>query len=412
LEVGGWTGFADAFTHISEGLARAEDLHVSICAVLLAEACNISLAEVSNPGIPALSPNRLSWVSQNYVRAETIAAANDLLLDAYRRIPLVGALGDGHIATVDGVRFRVPVRSIHTGPNPRYFARGRGVTWLNYLSDQFAGLHAIVVPGTLRDSLMILDGLLELAPPGDGGPTVIITDQAAYSDQVFGLFWLLGYQFSPRPAGLPDQRFWRIARHADYGPLDGLARHRVNVELIVEQWEDILRVAGSLSTGTVRASELLRVLQGGGRPSRLGRAIAELGRVAKTLHLLAWIDSEKLRRETGVGLNFHEGRHSVARVIFHGNEGQLRQPYRDGQEDQLGALGFALNALVLWNAQYLDDAIAQLRAAGHPITNEDLRRLSPLQHEHIKMLGHFPFTLPHELADGRRRPLRELGRAA
>jgi TnpA family transposase len=412
LEVCRWTGFADAFTHLSEGLARAEDLPVSICAVLLAEACNISLAEVANPGIPALSPHRLSWVSQNYVRAETIAAANERLLDVYRRMPLVQALGDGHIATVDGMRFRVPVRSIHTGPNPRYFARGRGVTWLNYLSDQFAGLHAIVVPGTLRDSLMILDGLLELAPPGDGSPTVIITDQASYSDQIFGLFWLLGYQFSPRPAGLPDQRFWRIHPHADYGPLDGLARQRINSDLIVEQWEDILRVAGSLSTGTVRASELLRVLQGGGHPTRLGRAIAEIGRVAKTLHLLAWIDSEELRRETSVGLNRHEGRHRVARIIFHGNEGQLRQPYRDGQEDQLGALGFALNALVLWNAQYLDDAITELRNTGHHIPDEDLRRLSPLQYEHIKMLGHFPFSLPHELLDGRRRPLRELGQAA
>ena len=412
LEVGRWTGFADAFTHLSEGLARAQDLHISICAVLLAEACNISLAEVANSGVPALSLNRLAWVSQNYVRSETVAAANELLLDVYRRIPLVRTLGDGHIATVDGMRFRVPIRSIHTGPNPRYFARGRGVTWLNYLTDQFAGLHAIVVPGTLRDSLMILDGLLELQRPGDGGPTMIITDQASYSDQIFGLFWLLGYQFSPRPAGLPDQRFWRIERHADYGSLNGLARQRINAELICEQWEDILRVAGSLSTGTVRASELLRVLQGGGRPSRLGRAIAELGRIAKTLHLLAWIDSEQLRRETGVGLNRHESRHSVARVIFHGNEGQLRQPYREGMEDQLGALGFALNALVLWNAQYLDDAIAQLRATGHHITDEDLRRLSPLQHEHIKMLGNFPFTLPHDLLDGQRRQLRELGQAA
>jgi hypothetical protein len=113
LEVCRWTGFADPFTHLSEGRARAEDLHTSICAVLLAEACNISLAEIANPGIPALSPNRLAWVSQNYVRSETIAAANELLLDVYRRIPLVQALGDGHIATVDGMRFRVPIRSIH-----------------------------------------------------------------------------------------------------------------------------------------------------------------------------------------------------------------------------------------------------------------------------------------------------------
>jgi TnpA family transposase len=33
---------------------------------------------------------------------------------------------------------------------------------------------------------------------------MIITDQASYSDRIFGLFWRLGYQFSPRPAGLPD----------------------------------------------------------------------------------------------------------------------------------------------------------------------------------------------------------------
>jgi TnpA family transposase len=91
----------------------------------------------------------------------------------------------------------------------------------------------------------------------------------------------------------------------------------------------------------VRASELLRVLQGGGRPTRLGRATGELGRIAKTLHLLSWIDSEEHRRQTSISLNRHEARHRVARVIFHGNEGQLRQPYRDGQEDQLGALGFS-----------------------------------------------------------------------
>ena len=408
LEVCRWTRFSDAFTHLSEGRARVEDLHISVCAVLLAEACNISLQDVSHPGIPALTYGRLAWVSQNYVRAETIAAANELLLAFHERIPFAQALGGGDIATVDGIRFRVPVRTIHAAPNPRYFATGRGVTWLNYMSDQFAGLHAIVVPGTLRDSLVILDGLLELQPPGAGGPTTIITDQASYSDQVFGLFWLLGYQFSPRPAALPDQRFWRIDRHANYGPLDGLARNRIDPRPIITHWDDILRVAGSLSTGTVRASELLRVLQGGGRPTPLGRAIAELGRAAKTLHLLAYVDSDAYRRRIGVHINRHEGRHSVARVIFHGNRGELRQPYRQGQEDQLSALGLALNILVLWNTQYMDDAINHLRATGREPTDEDLARLSPLQHEHTKMLGTFHFALPAELLAGQRRPLRDL----
>jgi hypothetical protein len=68
------------------------------------------------------------------MHAETIAAADDLLLPFHARIPLVGAFGGGDIATVDGMRFRVPVRTIHADPNRRYFATGRGVTWLNYMS--------------------------------------------------------------------------------------------------------------------------------------------------------------------------------------------------------------------------------------------------------------------------------------
>src|SRR4051812_6410070 len=59
-----------------------------------------------------------------------------------------------------------------------------------------------------------------------------MTDTAAYADTVFGLFWLLGYQFSPRLADIGDARFWRINRTADYGVLNGLARHRIDIELI------------------------------------------------------------------------------------------------------------------------------------------------------------------------------------
>lgn len=54
------------------------------------------------------------------------------------------------------MRFVVPVRTVHAGPNPKYFGFGRGVTWYNLLSDQCSGLNAITVPGTLRDSLVLL----------------------------------------------------------------------------------------------------------------------------------------------------------------------------------------------------------------------------------------------------------------
>jgi hypothetical protein len=61
---------------------------------------------------------------------------------------------------------------------------------------------------------------------------------------------------------------------------------------------------------------------------------------------------------------------------------------------------------VLWNTPIHGRRDRPPRRSGREISDEHLARLSPLQHEHILMLGTFPFTLPHELADGQRRPLR------
>ena len=54
------------------------------------------------------------------------------------------------------MRFLAPASAIHAGPNPKYFGQGRGLTWNNLLSNQFSGLNGLVVPGTLRDSLVLL----------------------------------------------------------------------------------------------------------------------------------------------------------------------------------------------------------------------------------------------------------------
>ncbi|GAA2680584.1 hypothetical protein GCM10010412_064850 [Nonomuraea recticatena] len=89
------------------------------------------------------------------------------------------------------------------------------------------GIGGLVVPGTLRDSLFILDALFNL----DGGPKpeTVVTDNASYSDIVFGLFAICGYQFSPRIADLADTRLWRTNTAASYGPLEHMSRHTMSL---------------------------------------------------------------------------------------------------------------------------------------------------------------------------------------
>ena len=406
LELHEKTGFADEFTHVSESNARVEDLHISICAVLMAEACNIGLEPLIKHHIPALTRHRLNWVKQNYLRAETIIRANARLVDYQATLSLAKKWGGGEVASADGMRFVTPIRTINSGPNRKYFGSSRGITWYNFVSDQYSGFHGIVIPGTLRDSIFVLEGLLEQQTSLK--PTEIMTDTAGASDMVFGLFWLLGYQFSPRLADAGEAIFWRVDKSADYGILNELARGCVNSQRIEQHWEDMMRIAGSLKLGTVHASELIRSLLKSERPSGLAKAIIEVGRINKTLYLLNYIDDEDYRRRILTQLNRGEGRHSVARVICHGRRGEIRKRYREGQEDQLSALGLVTNAVILWNSIYMQAALGYLRQQSLEIRKEDEARLSPLVYSHINVLGHYSFTLAEQVMNGQLRPLNQI----
>jgi TnpA family transposase len=166
-------------------------------------------------------------------------------------------------------------------------------------------------------------------------------------------------------------------------------------------------VAGSLKLGAVKASDLVRALQAGSRPSELAKAIAEVGRIAKSLFLLSYVDDEAHRRRVLGQLNRHESRHDLARVLFHGDRGRVRKRYREGQEDQLSSLGLALNAVCLWNTLYLDRAVSHLREGGAEVRDEDLARVSPLGHAHVRVLGRYHFRLDDSVEGGGMRPLRD-----
>jgi len=379
---------------------------VTVRPIVSREEYNIGLAPLVQPDHPALTRDRLAWVQQNYFRNETLTQANVRLVAAQAEIRIAQAWGGGEVASADGLRFVVPVRTINAGGSPKHFPREQGLTWYNGISNQNMGFNALVVPGALRDAPYLLNLLLEQQT--HLRPVEVMTDTAGYSDTVFGLFWLLGYQFSPRLADLKDMRFWRLNLKADYGVLNDLGRHTIATKVIVDYWDDLLRLAGSLKLGTVSADAVVRWLHGDKRPRSMARAVSELGRIAKTLYLLAYLDDVTYRRRILVQLNKGERRHGLARVIFYGQRGELRQRYRVGQEDQLGALGLVLNCVVLRNTRYLDAAINHLTEQGQEIRTEDMARLSPFTHRHINLLGRYTFTVPEAVVRGGLRPLRDL----
>jgi hypothetical protein len=149
---------------------------------------------------------------------------------------------------------------------------------------------------------------------------------------VFGIFSMLGYRFAPRFADLGDQRFWRAdlpdGTTPKHGPLEAIARKQDQPAEDPPQGSDLTRVAGSLVTNQVRAYDLLRMFARGGRPTPLGQAFAEYGRIDKTLHLLSILDpiDDTYRRRLNKQLTAQESWHRPARKICHGNGGRSARP--------------------------------------------------------------------------------------
>jgi TnpA family transposase len=141
-------------------------------------------------------------------------------------------------------------------------------------SDQCTGLNGIIEAETVRDSLILL--AVVLGQQTHLQPTEIMIDTGAYTDIMFAIFWLLGYQFCPRLADMGDARFWRIDKEAHYGPLNNLARHNANVGKIRNNWDDFLRLAGSLKLGLVHPYNLIRTLHKGDKTTELQKGLVNL----------------------------------------------------------------------------------------------------------------------------------------
>lgn len=150
MEVMSWyPEFIEAFTLISGERARVADLGLSVAAVLCGRAMNAGFKIRHHSQGAGVDAGSVLHVDQCYVRAERLTAANAVLVDAQAGIDRARAWGGGLVASIDGMRFVVPVRTHHARPNPKYFGRRSGVSRLNMPNDQSAGLGGA---GCFRDT--------------------------------------------------------------------------------------------------------------------------------------------------------------------------------------------------------------------------------------------------------------------
>lgn len=101
-----------------------------------------------------------------------------------------------------------------------------------------------------------------------------------------------------------------------------------------------------------------------------------------------------------------EAKAALARAVFLGRLGELRDRSFENQRYRASGLNLVVAAIVLWNTVYLERAVEALRASGQEVSDPLLSHLSPLGWEHINLTGDYIWRQNKEVERGGFRPLR------
>ena len=171
-------------------------------------------------------------------------------------------------------------------------------------------------------------------------------------------------------------------------------RATVDIGLIEEQWDQLVRLAASLLHRTARPQDVMQRLVNSSPADRLAKALTALSRVIKTIYVLRYIQDPELRSRVQLQLNRGEARHALARRLFFADLGEfLRGDYEEVM-NKASCLSLLSNAVTAWNIVEMTRIVEELRRAGHTVAEEDLAHVWPLSRAHVGAYGHYRFTPP------------------
>ncbi len=158
----------------------------------------------------------------------------------------------------------------------------------------------------------------------------------------------------------------------------------------------MVRYATAMAERTADPEAILRRFTRANAGHPTYRALAELGKAAKTLFLCRHLGEEVLRRKIHEGLNVVETWNSANGFIFFGKGGEVASNRLEDQEVSVHALHLLQSCLVYVNTLMLQRVLAE-PAWAERMTPADARALTPLVWGHVSPYGAFDLDMERRL---------------
>jgi TnpA family transposase len=381
-------GFTDLFTTATarEHLDRPT-LQKRLLLCLYGLGTNLGLRRISAEGGADHGEGErdLAYVRRRFLTRDALRAAIARLVDALFAARLPQLWGEATTACAsDSKKFGAWDQNLLTEWHARY--RGPGVMVYWHVDKKAACVYSQLKRCSSSEVAAMITGVLRHCTQMAVDRQYV--DSHGQSEVAFACCHLLGFRLLPRLKALARQKLYRPDAGAPeaYANLQPILTRPIRWDLIRQQYDELVKYATALRVGTADAEAILRRFTRANVQHPTYAAMAELGKVYKTLFLCDYLRLPELRREIQEGLNVVETWNSANGFIFFAKGGEFATNRLADQETAMLCLHLLQLSLVYVNTLLLQQVLTAPEWATR-LTVEDLRALSPLLYGNVNPYG-------------------------
>ncbi len=392
------TGFIECFRHVLGAQSKSRVYEQDLLAILIGNATNQGTYGISQ--ISDRSYERLSTIQANYLRLETIEAANDCINNATARLPIFkhyNIQDDIVHASADGQKFEAKRDTFKTRYSSKYFGPQKGVSAMSLIANH-AAVNARVIGANEHESHYIFDLLYHNS--SEIKPDVLSTDTHGVNHVNFALLDLFGYNFAPRyaqPGRIINEMFAVTEDEAEKVQLS--LRTPIKTTCIARHWDKIQHIIVSLKERKTTQALLVRKLSTYKKNHPLLEALTEYNRLVKASYLLNYIDDADLRHHVQRALNRGEAYHQLRRAISDVNGDRFRG--NSDEEIQLWneCARLLTNAIIYFNSSVLSRLLESFEYQEDEQKLAIVKQASPVAWYNINLKGTYRFKSTGDVLD-------------
>jgi TnpA family transposase len=347
-------------------------------------------------GRPGSSYKDLLYVRRRFVGKAQLRAAIREVVNATFRVRQPQIWGEGTTACAsDSKKFGAWDQNLMTEWHVRYSGRGVMIYW--HVERRSTCIYSQLKACSSSEVAAMIEGVLQHCTEMEVEKNYV--DTHGQSTVGFAFCRLLGFELLPRLKAINKQKLNRpvAGRPEDYPNLQPVLTRPIDWALIERQYDQMVKYAAALRTGTADAESILRRFTRENLQHPTYRALSELGRALKTTFLCRYLASLELRREIHEGLNVIENWNSANEFIFFGKGSEMATNRQDDREIAMLCLHLLQASLVYINTLMIQRVLAEPPWMTR-MTGDDLRGLTPLVYLHVTPYGTFDLDMEQRLA--------------